>query len=54
MNNININININKWKISGAAVQGRRHAENNTPCQDKIFSLCKNGVTSIALADGAV
>ena len=53
MNNININININKWKISGAAVQGRRHAENNTPCQDKIFSLCKNGVTSIALADGA-
>lgn len=41
------------WKISGTAVQGRRHIENNTPCQDKIFSLRKNGVTAIALADGA-
>ena len=45
--------NINKWKISGTAVQGLRHIENNIPCQDKIFSLCKNGVTAIALADGA-
>lgn len=41
------------WKFSGTAVQGRRHAKNNTPCQDKIFSLSKNGINAIALADGA-
>lgn len=41
------------WKISGTAVQGLRHIDNDTPCQDKIFSLRRNGITSIALADGA-
>lgn len=41
------------WKISGAAATGLRHSEEGTPCQDKIFSLSENGVTAIALADGA-
>lgn len=41
------------WKISGATVQGLGHEENNIPCQDKIYSLRENGVTAIALADGA-
>ena len=44
---------MNTWKISGTAVQGLRHIEKKTPCQDKIFSLRKNGITAIALADGA-
>ena len=43
----------NLWKIAGTAVQGRGHIAHNTPCQDKIFSLRDNGVTAIALADGA-
>ena len=42
-----------KWKISGTAVQGFRHKKEGVPCQDKIFSLTKGGVTAIALADGA-
>ena len=41
------------WKISGATVQGLGHEEHNIPCQDKIYSLRENGVTAIALADGA-
>lgn len=41
------------WRIAGAAVQGLRHEEEGVPCQDKIFSLTKNDVTAIALADGA-
>lgn len=36
-------------KINGVAVSGRR----GKVCQDKIFSLRKNGVVAIALADGA-
>ena len=44
---------MNTWNISGTAVQGLRHIDKNTPCQDKIFSLRKNGITAIALADGA-
>ena len=32
----------NVWKIAGTAVQGCRHIANNTPCQDKIFSLRDN------------
>ena len=46
MNNIS-------WRISGTAVQGLCHLNENIPCQDKIFSLIENGVTAIALADGA-
>ena len=42
------------WKIAGAAVQGLAHAENNTPCQDKIFSMkASQNLQAIALADGA-
>ena len=48
-----MNNTMNTWKISGTAVQGLRHISDNTPCQDKIFSLRKNSITAIALADGA-
>ncbi|MBQ6971361.1 MAG: protein phosphatase 2C domain-containing protein [Synergistaceae bacterium] len=41
------------WKVSGTAVQGRNHESYGIPCQDKIFWLQDNGVTSAALADGA-
>ena len=41
------------WKALGCAVQGNGHFANNIPCQDKVASLRKNGVSVIALADGA-
>lgn len=41
------------WKTLGCAVQGNGHLANNIPCQDKIASLSENGVSVIALADGA-
>ena len=33
--------------------QGGRHKTNNQPCEDRTYSLSKNGVDVIALADGA-
>ncbi|MBQ7217661.1 MAG: protein phosphatase 2C domain-containing protein [Synergistaceae bacterium] len=44
---------VTQWHISGAAVQGLRHEEENIPCQDKIFAAAQNGITAVALADGA-
>lgn len=41
------------WKSLGCAVQGSGHMANNIPCQDKVASLSENGVSVIALADGA-
>ena len=41
------------WNIVQCAVQGRGHIKTETPCQDKTFSLEKNGVIVISLADGA-
>lgn len=41
------------WKALGCAVQGKGHLANNVPCQDKVASLSENGVSVIALADGA-
>ena len=41
------------WKALGCAVQGNGHIANNIPCQDKVASLSENGVSVIALADGA-
>ena len=41
------------WKIVHCTVQGRSHVKNNIPCQDKTFSLVKNGISVVALADGA-
>jgi len=40
-------------KMAHAAVQGRGHKLKNSPCQDKTYTLTKNGVSVIALADGA-
>jgi len=41
------------WKIVQCAVQGRGHVKTEVPCQDKTFALVKNGISVIALADGA-
>lgn len=41
------------WKIIKCAVQGLGHVDKNIPCQDKVYDLTENGVTTIALADGA-
>lgn len=41
------------WKVIQAAVQGRGHTKMMIPCQDKTYSLFQNGVSSVALADGA-
>lgn len=35
------------------AVQGRGHEKNGIPCQDKTFAMEENGVSVVALADGA-
>ena len=41
------------WSLTQCAVQGRSHIKNNVPCQDKTHTLTENGVSVIALADGA-
>jgi len=41
------------WNSIRCEVQGRGHIKNNIPCQDKTYSICINGVQTIALADGA-
>lgn len=43
----------NTTKIAEAAVQGRSHIGTNTPCQDKVNHIRKNGISVIALSDGA-
>ncbi len=44
---------IQKWKNAKIRVQGIDHKENQKPCQDAVYTLKDNGVTAIALADGA-
>ncbi len=41
------------WNSIRCEVQGRSHIQKNIPCQDKTYSICINGVRTIALADGA-
>lgn len=41
------------WKVIQCAVQGRGHIEEKIPCQDKTYCCEKDGLTVIALADGA-
>ncbi len=41
------------WKPLGVSVQGTINKENNIECQDIIASYVKNGISVIALADGA-
>lgn len=41
------------WNSVQCAVQGRGHIKTDTPCQDKTYHICENGVHVIALADGA-
>lgn len=42
-----------KWNVLQCAVQGRGHLKSGTPCQDKTFSVVKDGCSACALADGA-
>lgn len=41
------------WVTVQSAVQGRGHLSSGTPCQDKTFSVVKDGCSVCALADGA-
>lgn len=41
------------WVTVQSAVQGRGHLSSGTPCQDKTFSIVKDGCSVCALADGA-
>ena len=41
------------WRFIEHAEQGRGHIANSVPCQDKTYSIKKNNVNAIALADGA-
>ncbi len=40
-------------KVIQSYLQGARHKSKNQACEDRTYSLSKNGVTVIALADGA-
>ncbi|HWH87878.1 MAG TPA: PP2C family serine/threonine-protein phosphatase [Pseudomonas sp.] len=40
-------------KTAFASVTGRSHAKTSTPCQDYVAARTSNGVTCVALADGA-
>ncbi len=44
---------MNKWKIAGTEVKGKKHIKANKPCQDKIYSINNKKTSFIALADGA-
>ena len=41
------------WHTQTAAVTGSGHVRQGLPCQDRTWSLEANGVTALALADGA-
>ena len=41
------------WLTNMVAVRGQSHITGGIPCQDKVYTSRKNGVTVIALADGA-
>lgn len=41
------------WKTQVDHVTGRGHQRQGMPCQDRVLAMEKNGVTVVALADGA-
>lgn len=41
------------WKVVGDIARGRSHISADIQCQDRIYSLEKNGVVSFSLSDGA-
>lgn len=41
------------WKTAHYAIIGRGHEKGQIPCQDKTYSLERNGASVITLADGA-
>lgn len=41
------------WKTAEYAIMGRGHERTQVPCQDKTYSISRNGTAVIALADGA-
>jgi hypothetical protein len=44
---------LKRWMFACAAVQGRGHQASGDPCQDVVAGRQANGVTALALADGA-
>lgn len=44
---------MNEWNVRNAEVIGSGHLLNSIPCQDKTYTLSENGITAVALADGA-
>ena len=44
---------MNEWNTQSAEAIGRMHIRKSLPCQDKTCTMQRNGVTAIALADGA-
>ena len=44
---------MNAWHTQTAVTTGRGHLRRALPCQDRTFTLEENGVTAMALADGA-
>lgn len=41
------------WKISGCKMRGEYHAQKDLPCQDSIYGIQEQGISVIALGDGA-
>ncbi|MFI3252613.1 MAG: PP2C family serine/threonine-protein phosphatase [bacterium] len=41
------------WKPTGVTIQSAQHIREELPCEDVISSYVKNGISVIALADGA-
>ena len=44
---------MSEWHPQSAEAIGRLHIRKSLPCQDKTCTMQRNGVTAIALADGA-
>ena len=42
-----------EWHTQSAYVTGRGHLAQNLPCQDRTCTMTRNGVTAVALSDGA-
>ena len=44
---------VSRWMVVSAAVQGLSHEGKGVPCQDAVHHVQRDGVTVVALADGA-
>ena len=44
---------LSKWRQAHGLVVGNDHIESNTPCQDNVYYVGKNGLHVLAVSDGA-